>query len=57
MLVVNAAIRRLILANADAAEIRSAARAHGMATLLEDGRRKVGSGITTLAEVLRVTQE
>ena len=57
LLVVNDAIRRLILANADAAEIRSAARAHGMATLLEDGRRKVGSGITTLAEVLRVTQE
>lgn len=57
LLVVNDAIRKLILAKADAAEIRSAARAHGMATLLEDGRRKAGSGITTLAEVLRVIEE
>ncbi len=54
LLVVDDAIRKLILANADAIQIRNAARAHGMATLLEDGTRKVGSGITTLAEVLRV---
>ena len=48
---------KLILMNADATEIRNTARAHGMATLREDGMRKVGSGITTLAEVLRVTKE
>jgi general secretion pathway protein E len=55
LLVVDDAIRKLILANADATQIRNAARAHGMATLREDGTRKAGSGITTLAEVLRVT--
>ena len=33
------------------------ARQHGMKTLLEDGAEKIKAGITTLSEVLRVTQE
>jgi type II secretory ATPase GspE/PulE/Tfp pilus assembly ATPase PilB-like protein len=30
---------------------------HGMKTLFEDGAEKVKAGLTTLSEVLRVTQE
>jgi type II secretory ATPase GspE/PulE/Tfp pilus assembly ATPase PilB-like protein len=33
------------------------ARQRGMKTLLEDGAAKVRSGLTTLREVFRVTQE
>jgi general secretion pathway protein E len=50
-------LRRLIMANADAAQITSAARRAGMHSLREDGWSKVKSGQTTAAEVLRVTQE
>ena len=57
LLVVDEALRRLILKDADAAEIRAAARQAGMRTLLEDGAEKVRDGVTTLSEVLRVTQE
>jgi len=57
LLVVDEHIRRLILRKADANELRETARRHGMKTLLEDGADKVKAGITTLSEVLRVTQE
>ncbi len=50
-------LRRLIMANADAAQITAAARRAGMHSLREDGWSKVKSGQTTAAEVLRVTQE
>ncbi len=50
-------IRKLILANADANQIRSVARKQGMRTLLEDGVNKIKAGVTTLSEVFRVTQE
>jgi general secretion pathway protein E len=50
-------IRKLILRNADSNQIRKEARTHGMKTLLEDGVEKVKAGITTLSEILRVTQE
>jgi type II secretory ATPase GspE/PulE/Tfp pilus assembly ATPase PilB-like protein len=50
-------IRKLILRNADSNQIRKEARTHGMKTLLEDGVGKVKAGITTLSEILRVTQE
>ncbi|HEX8948241.1 MAG TPA: type II secretion system ATPase GspE [Dissulfurispiraceae bacterium] len=50
-------IRRLILKNADAGELREVARRNGMRTLLEDGVRKIKAGLTTLNELLRVTQE
>ena len=43
--------------SADAATIRRAATARGMNTLREDGADKVVEGITTIEEVLRVTQE
>lgn len=50
-------IRKLILKRADSNQIREMARKHGMKTLLEDGAKKVKMGVTTLSEILRVTQE
>ncbi|PKN32953.1 MAG: type II secretion system protein GspE [Deltaproteobacteria bacterium HGW-Deltaproteobacteria-19] len=50
-------LRRLVLRNADANELRQRARELGMKTLLEDGADKVRRGVTTLQEVFRVTQE
>jgi len=55
--VVDEEIRKLILRNADANELRQTARKQGMQTILEDGIAKVGKGITTLSEIYRVTQE
>ena len=57
LLVVDDEIRGLVMKNADAASIRRAATARGMNTLREDGADKVLDGITTIEEVLRVTQE
>jgi general secretion pathway protein E len=57
LLLVDDDIRTLILRSADSNQIREAARAHGMKTLLEDGAEKVKAGMTTLSEILRVTQE
>jgi general secretion pathway protein E len=54
---INEEIRALIMANADASKITDAARRNGMTSLREDGWNKVGKGITTPEEVLRVTQE
>ena len=53
----NDEIRKLIMRNADAADITVAARKNGMHTLREDGWEKVRGGVTTADEVLRVTQE
>jgi general secretion pathway protein E len=57
LLVIDDDIRKMILRNADSNQIRKIARQHGMRTLLEDGVEKAKTGITTLGEVLRVTQE
>jgi len=57
LLVVDDELRKMILKNADANQIRALAKQNGMKTLLEDGVEKVRRGITTLHEVLRVTQE
>jgi len=50
-------LRPLVMERADAATIRHAATAHGMATLRNDGAEKVLAGLTTVEEVVRVTQE
>ena len=50
-------IRSLIVARKDSQAIRSAAIDEGFKTLQDDGIRKVLSGITTMDEVLRVTQK
>ena len=57
LLVIDDEIRKLILASADANQIRAVARQRGMRTLLEDGIKKIEAGETTLNEVFRVTQE
>ncbi|MFH1683817.1 MAG: ATPase, T2SS/T4P/T4SS family [Candidatus Margulisiibacteriota bacterium] len=56
ILVVNKEIRELIIKKTSSDEIKQAAIAAGMKTLREDGMQKVAEGITTLDEVLRVTQ-
>ena len=53
----NEEIRRLIMSNADASLLVTAARKNGMRTLREDGWQKVAAGVTTAEEVTRVTQE
>jgi general secretion pathway protein E len=57
LLLVDDDIRKLILKNADSNQIRELSRQHGMRTLLENGAENIKKGITTLSEVLRVTQE
>lgn len=56
-LVMSDAIRRLVMQHAEAGKIAEQARAEGMVTMYEDGLRKALAGITTIEEVLRVTQE
>ena len=48
-------VQRLIFDHAPATLLRQRARELGMRTLREDGMLKVASGMTSLAEVLRVT--
>ncbi len=55
LLVVDDAIRHLIISKATAQTIREQARKTGMTTLREDGWKKVIQGITTVEEILRVT--
>ena len=50
-------ICKIIVQRADAGTIRNLAVQHGMKLLREDGWDKVRGGVTTLAEVLRVTRE
>ncbi|MDO1528942.1 type II secretion system ATPase GspE [Fulvimonas sp. R45] len=56
-LVLSDPLRRLVMQKADAGEIEKQARAEGMRTMYEDGIAKAVAGVTTLEEVLRVTQE
>ncbi|CAA7621431.1 GspE/PulE family protein [Magnetospirillum sp. UT-4] len=48
-------LRRLVLARTDAAALARAAAAEGMRPILEDGLAKALAGVTSLAEVLRLT--
>ena len=50
-------IRRLTITNADSTRLRKAALEGGMTALRQDGFEKVRSGLTSVAEVLRVTQD
>ena len=50
-------VRRLVLTNADATQLRKTAIQDGMISLRVDGFKKVQQGVTTLSEVLRVTQD
>lgn len=53
----NDEIRRLIMDNRDASVLTDAARRNGMRNLREDGWEKIERGVTTVEEVVRVTQE
>ena len=58
IMLVDDVVRPLILKNADAGTIKREAQRHqGMVLLREDGVRKASMGITTLEEVMRVTEE
>ena len=56
MLEMNSQIRELAFSRAPANELRKAAQATGMKSLIWDGRTKIFRGVTTPAEVSRVTQ-
>lgn len=56
-LVMNDAIREMILQHLPANQIQKKAVSLGMRTLRQDGWEKVLNGITTISEVIRVTQE
>jgi general secretion pathway protein E len=55
LLAVDDDVRGLVMQRADAATLRDACTARGMATVRDDGAEKVRRGMTSVAEVLRVT--
>ncbi len=57
LLVVNDGVRGMILKKAPTHEIQRVATEQGMVTLREDGWAKARAGLTTVEEILRVTQE
>ena len=50
-------MHRVIMTGADATLLHAAARRQGMVTLYEDGLRKVVQGVSSMEELLRVTQD
>ncbi len=57
LLIVDESVRQAIMRGTDASELQKIARAAGLISLYEDGLRKVAGGMTSLEEVLRVTQD
>ncbi len=57
VMVVTPAMRQMVMKSVNASEIDTLARKSGMMSMLEDGIFKAVQGITTVEEVLRVTQE
>jgi len=57
IMLLNDNLKSLILKTHDSNQIKQIALEHGMITLHQDGIRKVLNGITTMEEVLRVTQQ
>jgi type IV pilus assembly protein PilB len=56
MMVLNSELRDLAFKQATVSQIRQAARAGGMKSLVEDGKTKILNGVTTLEEIARLTQ-
>ncbi len=52
----NNEVRELAFNRASASQLRKAAREGGMRPLLEDGKRKILNGLTTMEEIARVAQ-
>jgi type II secretory ATPase GspE/PulE/Tfp pilus assembly ATPase PilB-like protein len=48
-------VRGYIMQRADAATLRDICTARGMHTIRDDGAEKIRNGVTSVAEVLRVT--
>ena len=57
IMVIDEELTKMINSHATADDIKKYAREHGMITMLEDGLVKSKTGITTIAEILRVTKE
>jgi general secretion pathway protein E len=57
LMIMNDDIRKLTVGKADSNQIKKKAAENGMRSLRDDGWLKVRQGTTTIAEVLRVTQE
>jgi len=57
LLTIDESMRQLIVTTPTAGAVKKAALARGMLTLRDDGAQKVLQGITSMEEVLRVTQE
>ena len=57
LLTVDDDIRGLILSTSDSGSIKKLAISKGMTTLRQDGERRVLNGVTSIDEVLRVTEE
>ena len=57
LFVLDEAMHRVIMDGADATVLHATARKQGMVTLYEDGLRKVVQGVTSIEEVVRVTQD
>jgi len=57
LFVLDPSAQRVVLDGADAHQLREHARSRGMRTLYEDGLRKVALGLSSMDEVLRVTQD
>jgi len=57
ILLVSDPLRELILAKASSQQIKQKALMLGMRTLRQDGLSKVAAGLTTISEVIRVTQQ
>ncbi len=55
LLHITESIRSMIFENVLSAQIRESAQKEGFFTLMQDGIRKVKSGVTTLSELLRVS--
>jgi len=57
ILTITEPIRELILARASSQQVKQKAISQGMRTLRQDGLQKVFTGLTTFAELVRVTQQ
>jgi len=56
MMAMDGTLRELAFNRAPLSELRAAARAGGMKSLLQDGRLKIRNGVTTPEELVRITQ-
>jgi general secretion pathway protein E len=57
LVVVDDAVRGLVMARSDAAALRRRVAAAGVPSLRDDGLAKAAAGVTTVAEVLRATRD